>query len=507
MKKKKIAALLSAATMMFSMGAPEIMANYAPYSFSSIEAHAAEESTKKTEDFVKRMYNLVLGREADPQGMKNWTEKLNKHTAKASDIVMGFFYSDEYKGKKKTAYEMVTDCYTSMLGRLPDEKGLKTWSARFDVGMTVEAVCQGFIGSDEFKGLCKEYGIEPGSIKMRYVRDENFKRTSFVYRLYKNCLNRNPDVKGLEDWCNKLKNGTTGTAIAYGFFFSKEFTGKGYTNTSYVTLLYSAILGRLPDNKGLSGWVKKLDDGSSRELVANGFLFSDEFKTQCKEAGVVLGNKIVTPEEKPKVLEVPDAKYIKVDSIKQDPELPTGCEVVALTMLLNYLGFKIDKVTLSDKYLPKMAFYTKGGKTYGADFHTTFAGDPKSKYSYGCYAPCITTTANKYLKDQNSKLAAYDISGADFDTLLSDYVAQDKPVIVWITGWNLIEPKLTDKWYTPEGKLIQWLANEHCVVINGYDKTKGVIYAADSLYGNVYYDYTKFKQRYEDLGKQAVYIK
>ena len=97
MKKKKIAALLSAATMMFSMGAPEIMANYAPYSFSSIEAHAAEESTKKTEDFVKRMYNLVLGREADTQGMKNWTEKLNKHTAKASDIVMGFFYSDEYE--------------------------------------------------------------------------------------------------------------------------------------------------------------------------------------------------------------------------------------------------------------------------------------------------------------------------------------------------------------------------------------------------------------------------
>ena len=78
---------------------------------------------------------------------------------------------------------------------------------------------------------------------------------------------------------------------------------------------------------------------------------------------------------------------------------------------------------------------------------------------------------------------------------------------MWITGWNLIEPKLTDKWYTPEGKLIQWLANEHCVVINGYDKTKGVIYAADSLYGNVYYDYTKFKKRYEDLGKQAVYIK
>ncbi len=503
MHKKKIAAFLTAAAMTFGMGSPLISAKYAPY---SIEAQAASESEKKTEAFVERMYTLVLGRKPDPNGLKNWTSKLTSHTAKASDIVMGFFFSDEYKNKKKTSYEMVTDCYNAMLGRIPDSQGLKTWGARFDIGMTVESVCSGFIGSNEFKGLCKQYGIEPGTITMRYARDENFKRTSFVYRLYKNCLNREPDIAGLEDWCKKLKNGTTGTSIAYGFFFSKEFTGKGYTNTSYVTLLYTTILGRLPDNKGLQGWVKKLDDGSSREYIANGFLFSDEFKKQCSEAGVVLGNKIPVPEDKP-AEKMPDAKYIKVNNILQDPELPTGCEVVALTMLLNHLGYSVDKLTLSDKYLPKMDFYKKDGKLYGADYKTTFAGNPRNKNSYGCLAPCIVTTANKYLKEQKSKLAAYDISGADFDTLLEEYTAKDKPILVWITGWNLIETKLTDKWYTPDNKLVQWLANEHCVVLNGYDKTKGIIYASDSLYGNVYYDYAKFKQRYIDLGKQAVCIK
>ena len=94
MHKKKIAAFLTAAAMTFGMGSPLISAKYAPY---SIEAQAASESEKKTEAFVERMYTLVLGRKPDPNGLKNWTSKLTSHTAKASDIVMGFFFSDEYK--------------------------------------------------------------------------------------------------------------------------------------------------------------------------------------------------------------------------------------------------------------------------------------------------------------------------------------------------------------------------------------------------------------------------
>lgn len=40
--------------------------------------------------------------------------------------------------------------------------------------------------------------------------------------------------------------------------------------------------------------------------------------------------------------------------IMQMPELPTGCEITALTMVLNYYGFDVDKVTLATEYLPTM---------------------------------------------------------------------------------------------------------------------------------------------------------
>ena len=44
-------------------------------------------------------------------------------------------------------------------------------------------------------------------------------------------------------------------------------------------------------------------------------------------------------------------KIIDMENILQNPELPTGCESVALTMVLNYLGFDLDKTTIADDYL------------------------------------------------------------------------------------------------------------------------------------------------------------
>jgi hypothetical protein len=49
-------------------------------------------------------------------------------------------------------------------------------------------------------------------------------------------------------------------------------------NTSYVTQLYLTILGRAPDSWGLSAWVRFLQSGGSRFLVAQGFWQSVEHR-------------------------------------------------------------------------------------------------------------------------------------------------------------------------------------------------------------------------------------
>jgi hypothetical protein len=244
------------------------------------------------EGFVRRMYNIVLNREADSAGLKNWTNQLNNRTKSAADIIMAFFNSSEYQKRNKSSEQMVIDCYKAMLNRGPDAAGKANWKKYLDTGMTIQVVCKGIVGSSEFKNLCKSYGINPGTITIKYARDENYERTAFVYRLYQNCLGRTPDKTGLENWCKNLKNGTTGAQAVKGFFKSKEFTGKKLSNRNFVETIYRTMLGRAGDSAGLNSWTKQLSNGKSRTDIINGFLFSGEFKKQCANAGIKVGSKI-----------------------------------------------------------------------------------------------------------------------------------------------------------------------------------------------------------------------
>ena len=244
------------------------------------------------EGFVIRMYNIALNRNPDPAGLKSWTTQLNNRQKTAADIISAFFNSNEYENSKKTSEQMVVDCYKAMLNRAPDAKGKADWAKKLDTGMTINAVCKGIVGSQEFKNVCKTYGITPGTITIKYARDENYDRTAFVYRLYTNCLGRTPDAAGLENWCKNLKNGTTGAQAVKGFFTSKEFTGRKRTNRAFVETVYRTMLGRAGDAKGINSWTTQLSKGKTRINVINGFLGSGEFKNACAKAGIKVGSKI-----------------------------------------------------------------------------------------------------------------------------------------------------------------------------------------------------------------------
>jgi len=46
----------------------------------------------------------------------------------------------------------------------------------------------------------------------------------------------------------------------------------------FVTALYAAYLGRVPDGYGYDAWVAALNNGSSRDEVRHGFGYSAEFQ-------------------------------------------------------------------------------------------------------------------------------------------------------------------------------------------------------------------------------------
>jgi hypothetical protein len=109
----------------------------------------------------------------------------------------------------------------------------------------------------------------------------------FVIRLYTKCLERQPDVSGLDSWVTALYyNGSRGSTVAYGFFFSTEYENLGKSNTEYVTDLYEVLLDRNPDSSGLSNWVSYLNAGYTKEYIFNKFTISEEFQMLCSNYGI-----------------------------------------------------------------------------------------------------------------------------------------------------------------------------------------------------------------------------
>ena len=181
--------------------------------------------------------------------------------------------------------------------------------------------------------------------------------------------------------------------------------------------------------------------------------------------------------------------------IDQHPDLPTGCEATALTMVLNYYGFPADKMDIAVNYLPK-------GPIGSTDFREAFIGDPRNSWSYGCYAPVIVKTANSYLTAQKSKMRAVDISGREL-TALSAYTNANIPVLVWGTI-NCLSPYNGVTWRV-NGKKLTWIGQEHCLVLLGFPN--GKVKVADPYSGSIrLYDLNLFRSRYNALYKQGVII-
>ncbi len=278
-----------------------VLVLFTAFSSMHLDVHAEDAFAPITENstrgFVTRMYSVVLGRQPDIDGYNYWVEELNSGRRCASDLVYGFFFSEEYVSKNKSSDEIVTDFYNAMLNRAPDEAGFADWKKRIDVGCSMQVLNAGFVNSVEFNEICNFYGIQSGQVACTAYRDQNYERTYFVYRLYKNCLERTPDSEGLEDWCRALATGQSGSGAAYGFIFSNEYTSKNTSYGEYVEMLYRTMLGREPDEAGKESWVQQLRDGASREAILNGFLFSQEFTNQCQVAGINVGERVEEPSE------------------------------------------------------------------------------------------------------------------------------------------------------------------------------------------------------------------
>ena len=193
------------------------------------------------------------------------------------------------------------------------------------------------------------------------------------------------------------------------------------------------------------------------------------------------------------------------DMIEQYPELPTGCEITALTMVLNYYGYDVDKVTMALDYMPKVQaeFYrSEDGRLMGPDLENYFVGDPTEDSGYICGTGAIVTAANSYLADVESDLTAVAMKNAQPEELY-DLIDQGTPVVIWCTI-NMEDRAETDGWYREDGTYMEWSTNDHGAVLIGYDED--TVTVADPIYSRITVSRAQFEKIFAERGGQCVIL-
>ena len=189
--------------------------------------------------------------------------------------------------------------------------------------------------------------------------------------------------------------------------------------------------------------------------------------------------------------------WVDVPCYSQYPELPTGCESVALTNLLNYYGFGLGKTIIADYYLPKGS---------NGNFVTAFDGNPRRSSGglMGCVAPAITIAGNNFLRAAGSGKQAKDVSFSSIYSI-KNRLTCGQPVEMWNTEWGSWPGgRYAARWYNGHSYGL-WGGN-HAVVLKGYDDERGIVYLSDSINGNVTRNAQVFFGTWQQMDSQAVVI-
>ena len=226
---------------------------------------------------VTTLYQEILGRTPDPNGLTCWVNAVNSGTT-VSQIATSFWNSPEHLahpiGNLNTATHdasnaFVNTLYQDVLGRTGDTGGVASWDQVLNSNSaTPNQVAMAFWNSPEHQAKLNA-GTAPVS-----------SYGVVVAALYNELLGRTPDTGGLNAWVNILYSGAQSQdQMVQGFTSQPEFAAKtnNLSTTDFVTRLYNSILHRAPDQGGLAMWDRALDSGTmSRASVVRCFWDSPE---------------------------------------------------------------------------------------------------------------------------------------------------------------------------------------------------------------------------------------
>ncbi|MBF2599888.1 C39 family peptidase [Listeria seeligeri] len=139
----------------------------------------------------------------------------------------------------------------------------------------------------------------------------------------------------------------------------------------------------------------------------------------------------------------PKIVQMNVPLIVQRPQLPTGCEITNIAMMLRYAGKNVDKVKLA-----KEMKRHKSNPNYG------FVGNPFSRSGWTIYPPALMSQVKKHAGSAKN-MTGTSLSG------IKTQLNKKRPVVAWVSNFHGF--------------------SVHAITITGYDKNN--FYYNDSWSG------------------------
>jgi len=112
-------------------------------------------------DFVKGLFQFILGRDSDPEGLEYWLNELLSGNVPGRRIGVEFVNSTEFKGMMATLSpeDLITTLYRGLLGREPDPVGFAYWVGEVNRGVSLAGIARSFAEAGEFQALLASLGI------------------------------------------------------------------------------------------------------------------------------------------------------------------------------------------------------------------------------------------------------------------------------------------------------------------------------------------------------------
>lgn len=219
------------------------------------------------------------------------------------------------------------------------------------------------------------------------------------------------------------------------------------------------------------------------------------------EPMAVATSSYITDENPAPIIKIKDQVLIDAPVINQMPELPRGCEVTSLAMLLKHAGMTVDKMNLAKEVKKDPTPYkVENGTIYFGNPYDGFVGNmyTYNKPGLGVYHKPIKELAEQYLPGK-----VIDLTGSQFKEL-KVHLSDNRPVWVIInTAYKRLGDSFFQTWQTPSGE-IKITYKEHSVLVTGYDEN--YIYFNDPLTGekNRKAPIGNFEDAWVQMGSQAI---